>query len=558
MTAHFERFFPKIAAVWLVAYGYKALRFKIFDNDLWWHLASGRVMVENKIFLRSDIFSHTVAGMPWVNFEWLSQILLYLAVKFAGLSAILYGKVVMGFVVLAVLAFVIDRLGVKGSVHFWMVFTGFMVLKPRLYERIELVTLTLLPFFVFLLAAARQFPAERLKKIPWILFGLLILWCNLHAGFIYGIGAAVLFSIGARWSGESPDYCRMLDRTLVLLLVALCINPFGVKITDVFIEHLAQLFAGPQLIQEWAPLSVEANPFFWILFFVAGWALSIGFVRKSSQAKFWTPVVVVFLIWGTRYSRNAATTALIVLPFLADFFRTQKMDQKIRQALWVGAIVLMAYLTPRILKSAPAGLLQENLFPIGACQFVQAQNIRGTMYNTYHMGGYIEWALGMDRKIFMDGRYIFQPLLVEHARLDGALFKNPRAEDWQIFLNRYGVDYAIVDYGSFTIPSKGKTPFSLSSVNFMFPRSDWALVYWDDAALVFLKRTASRAPLIGKFEYRALWPYNLEQMGVLLNTKMVSRSDAESELSRQRAEVSVSFRRSQLENLMRGVVSKNP
>ena len=112
------------------------------------------------------------------------------------------------------------------------------------------------------------------------------------------------------------------------------------------------------------------------------------------------------------------------------------------------------------------------------------------MYNTYHQGGYIEWALGMGRKVFMDGRYLFQPLLVEHSRLDNALFDNPQSQGWQDLFNRFGVDYAIVDYDFFTVPSKEKAPFNFSSINLTFPRSDWALVYWDDAGMVFLKRMA--------------------------------------------------------------------
>ena len=45
------------------------------DTDTWWHLASGRWMVEHGQVLKHDPFSHTVPGKPRVQHGWLVQIL---------------------------------------------------------------------------------------------------------------------------------------------------------------------------------------------------------------------------------------------------------------------------------------------------------------------------------------------------------------------------------------------------------------------------------------------------------------------------------------------------
>src|SRR5947209_8572667 len=49
----------------------------LFDPDVYWHLAIGRWMLAEHAFPAYDVFSHTAAGRPWVNVEWLSQVLLF-------------------------------------------------------------------------------------------------------------------------------------------------------------------------------------------------------------------------------------------------------------------------------------------------------------------------------------------------------------------------------------------------------------------------------------------------------------------------------------------------
>ena len=49
------------------------------DPDMFWHLASGKWMVEHGAILRNDVFSSTVTGQPYSVGEWLGEIALYLS-----------------------------------------------------------------------------------------------------------------------------------------------------------------------------------------------------------------------------------------------------------------------------------------------------------------------------------------------------------------------------------------------------------------------------------------------------------------------------------------------
>ncbi|MGQ9512471.1 hypothetical protein [Thermodesulfitimonas sp.] len=51
----------------------------INDPDTWWHLATGKHIVQTRSLPHTDIFSWTAAGKPWTTHEWLAEILFYLA-----------------------------------------------------------------------------------------------------------------------------------------------------------------------------------------------------------------------------------------------------------------------------------------------------------------------------------------------------------------------------------------------------------------------------------------------------------------------------------------------
>src|SRR5688572_28396023 len=66
----------------------RSLWFGVHEIDFWWHLAIGRFMAENRTFFRSDVFSHTAAGAPWVNYYWLGQLVFHAFWKLGGETGI--------------------------------------------------------------------------------------------------------------------------------------------------------------------------------------------------------------------------------------------------------------------------------------------------------------------------------------------------------------------------------------------------------------------------------------------------------------------------------------
>lgn len=530
----------------------------LIDYDLWWQLACGREMVGNLTLLQSDVFSHTMPGTPWINFEWLSQIILYVIYSIGGLTGLWVAKVCVCLLIIGILTALLQRFHIQGPWLWLLVCAGSLALKSRLYDRVELISLVFFPVLIALLASVKTSPLISPKKIPWIVGALMVVWVNLHGGFLYGIIVIGSFCVGARWMNPKADFIPVFDRSLMMALIAMLINPLGPGVVAVFVEHWVQVMSGPSVIEEWGTPSVQQAPFFWALFVALVLGLVASSVKAPKQTRFWSVAVLLFAVWGTRSLRNTAYSSIVIIFFIADIVQSwppMKMvlgRERIKRWGWVVALLLLSlFISQEYKKPWNREVVQESRFPFGACQFIQEHDLKGTLYNTYHFGGAIEWVLGKSMPVFMDGRYIFHPLLVDHSRLDNGLLARPDPTQWQQFLGSYGVDIAISEYGPLEhIDSQGQAPFALTSANLMFPRSDWALVYWDDTGMVFLKRVARFKSAIEKLEYRSVWPYNLAQMDVLLNSDKVDREIVSTELQRHSAEVPRSYIRQQIQNML--------
>ncbi len=56
----------------------------ITDPDVWWHLRTGQLILQNHSLFHTDPYSFTRFGQPWINHEWLSEVLLFGLYRFAG------------------------------------------------------------------------------------------------------------------------------------------------------------------------------------------------------------------------------------------------------------------------------------------------------------------------------------------------------------------------------------------------------------------------------------------------------------------------------------------
>src|SRR5690242_13614739 len=72
------------------------------DPDLWGHVVFGQHMLQTHSIPKVDIYSWTAGGQPWINHEWVAEIILALFYKAWGGSGILLLKMAVGLAAFAV------------------------------------------------------------------------------------------------------------------------------------------------------------------------------------------------------------------------------------------------------------------------------------------------------------------------------------------------------------------------------------------------------------------------------------------------------------------------
>jgi hypothetical protein len=219
------------------------------DGDTWSHVATGEWIIAHGTAPRADPFSHSMPGAPWTAHEWLSEILLALALRLAGWS----GVVLMTGAAAATAALIVGLTAarqLRGAPLVLTVAIGLSLVTANLLARPHVLALPLAAAWGAGLLAAR----DRGRTPPIGLAGLMIAWANMHGGFIFGLLLIGPFALEA--VTEAPMGARLLAArawatfTLAALAAAL-INPYGIE--ALLLPFRLMAVENLSRISEWRP-----------------------------------------------------------------------------------------------------------------------------------------------------------------------------------------------------------------------------------------------------------------------------------------------------------------
>ena len=476
--------------------------FRIQDYDFFWHVANGKAMVAQGRIINEEIFSYTRPGIRFPNHEWLAQIIFYVIFSTSGPLGIVAFKTVMVSLV-ALLLFKTARF--NGADVVWSgVLMALVVLEGlvRYRERPEIFSFLLLSLMGFLLCgyAAGRVRKKYLFAIPCIL----ILWDFLH-GALFGIIYLTAFITGEtikhflrRRRGESTVFtdgdAAALWAVAAVSLAALVINPYGIRSYDIFIEFLRKnpLAMGTF---EFAPPTLALFPGFWALLLLVV-LLAVVCAKNNDITRIL--VMIPFAVLAIRYRRVVAFFGLVSVPALAAYLaaaaarfpkgRWLKGSAYALAVLFIGYTVFIKFFAgdgPYSFGYEVNGRLQ----PAGSTRFVARSELTGNMYNPGHFGGYLAYYLYPERRIFL---YNLPVVFGDFP----ANFSDPAL--W----SRYGIEYAILDR------VWGKDASNLGAIM----QAGWALVFWDDASAVVVKRNGANGPFAASHELKYFTPAVLDAL----------------------------------------------
>ena len=200
------------------------------DPDVWWHLRLGDWIIAHHQIPAGELFAYTAFGNPLVAHEWLSETI-FAAV--AGVGGLLLVTVLMGLVCWSAMLATVLRGRLRGAGPIVLAVglaLGARAAEPVLGTRPQVFTFVLVCWTLWIAESYLRSGGWRL----WLLPPLFLLWANLHAGFIAGIGFLVIFvvveAIKHRFAVGAAAPSRRIKRLAVAVgasVLAACLNPYG-------------------------------------------------------------------------------------------------------------------------------------------------------------------------------------------------------------------------------------------------------------------------------------------------------------------------------------------
>ncbi len=201
--------------------------FPLKDTDIYWHLRTGAWIRQTGQVPRTDLFTFTRVGVPWIDLHWIFQVGVSWLHEWGGVVALNLAKCVVTCV--AVLLLVTAR---RREWPVWVMLVvwlpAILVLGGRIYVRPE--TLTLLYLSIFLAVVTRW---DRHPALAALLPIVQVAWVNSQGLFVLGPIILVCALIDAAFRRgafalEQRRWWRIVGIAGLATFAACLFNPYGI------------------------------------------------------------------------------------------------------------------------------------------------------------------------------------------------------------------------------------------------------------------------------------------------------------------------------------------
>jgi len=512
-----------------------AAAFKIRAYDVFWHLTAGHWILQNRALPDPDPFRFSAQGAPWVDHEWLFQVVLATVENVGGLTGLWVLRIFVALSLALVLWVAARRAGASAIGTGMALFITLLGARPRFFLRPEFPTLLALGLLLALLAEFRR--GRQRWPLVFVLL-LTLLWANSHPGSLMAPVLCGAFLLGARlpggWGtprrGPSPIPWRWVFGLPLAMVFVMLLNPAGWRLFAVPMEISGALEDVPGVNPEWLPVWKAPQPYL----FMGLALLALLVVQTYRCARRLDPatglVTLALMALATTSMRHQAPllvgTFFLASECLAELatcgWKAPIRASRARLLPPLACLLGIAWclwpptsgpLAPRQGRYTFGSGLEPGRFPDKAVDFIEQLPELGNLYNNVAFGGYLLWRLYPPRQIFNDGRNELNPDFLRElasARQD--------SQAWNALLDRYQIDGALVRYDRRRRPVlepplvAGGEPqvIHLTSNTVLFTPDRFALVHWDDLAMVFLARRSDRSRLLAQLEYHFVNPEDPE------------------------------------------------
>jgi hypothetical protein len=472
------------------------------DAGIGWHIRTGQQILVTHTIPRVDSFSSTMGGKPWFAWEWLYDMAVGALERSTGLNGVVWFTAV---VIAAVFAGTFRLLVSRGAGVFLGVVLVLLAASASMIHflaRPHVVSWLFTLVWFWILDSSEREDDHWSTRCVWLLPVLMLVWVNVHGGFLVGFALLGIYWVGAVWEwfclGEDrfDEFLsrlrtrkRLRDLTVASILtsVATFVNPYGWGLHVHIYRYLSSRFLMDHIQEFQSPnFHGVAERCFAGLVLVALVALA----ARSRKVRTTEGLVILLAVYsGLLASRNIPVSSLLLVlvsgPLLAGaveaisgvrstfFGRMTATESSLRGHWWAMIAVLATGVIA--VSGGKVGSRQwmdahfdGKKFPVEAVSFLEKDPAREPVLSPDSWGGYLIYRLYPRTLVAVDDRHDFYG----EEFLKSYLKMMQLQPGWEDFLREHGIRRALLPKGA-------------SLANMLAETPGWRVVYSDDVAVLF-------------------------------------------------------------------------
>jgi hypothetical protein len=477
------------AATWaLLLYVVLLALFPVRNNDIWWHLAVGKILAAGS-FVTHDPFMYSAPGQPWVPHAWLASLVFYAAWAAASATGLVLLRAALVGATFWLLLRLLRRFRVSSLLAAPLVVVAVLnaqtrfIIRPHLFE--YLFVMVLLTWLV----GCSRFRGLRFFVPPLV---LQVLWVNTHASFYLGPLIAALFFAGEWIASRRP---RLIAVSFFNPKpAAFVLEPLGGEQRSLLTRYTMEWHSPFAANMSAAPF----HPYYEILlaFIVTAFVLSLERLRPAT----WL-IVIFFTALSLEAHRFRVEMALVAVPLVLEQLRDApaitKLCHRLRArplAAPLAAAAVAILMVGMTANRFEIGRALSDRFPDDAFAFVEENDIAHRPFHSVAFGSYLTWRLYPKRQCFVDGRNIDAQLYRDF------LACQTNSAGFNAVIRKYDLD-------AFIIPAPEKSDGGMRNLHtFLDEAREWSLVHIDRNGFVYVKRPLVEPDWLDRVAYETYHP----------------------------------------------------
>jgi len=492
-----------IAIVGVLAF--TALSVKLLnDAGIGWHVRTGQQILATHAVPRVDPFSSQIQK-PWIAWEWMYDVAVGGLESAAGLNGVVwFTSVVIAGTFAAVFRLLLRR-GTNLLIALLLTLLAIASSMIHFLARPHVLSWLFVVLWLEILDPVALGPGKRNRSL-WLLPVLMLIWVNVHGGFLLGLVLIAIYWAGSFWTWlrtkefrieetlqriAARKRLRQLTLVGIISIVASLVNPYGWKLHVHVYQYLGNRFFMDHIDEFQSPdfHGIPQRCFLAILLIAVAVLTVCGRKLRVSHV-----LLALFAVYSGLYaSRNIPVASILLVLVIGSLIpsfglakfsgRMRALESTLQGHIWPVVFALACLVVA--LNGGHIGSEQAmnahfdpQRMPVAAVDFIDHSGMHSPLLTPDYWGGYLIYRLYPHNRVVIDDRHDFYG-----ERFLRSYLTTVHAEPgWEDFLKSH--------------PECLILPRKAALTALVRTSLEWRAVYSDDVAVVFVsKRLREGVPI---------------------------------------------------------------